>query len=175
MLGKFKMIGMAIFLIVFSGCGGGDSSSGGGSDRPRMLQRSRARQPHWNGRRNRSGRAFQSPSGITTDGTNLYVTDFNNNTIRRIVIATGAVTTIAGTAGTGGSDNGTGTAAKFNGPYGITTDGTNLYVTDSHNNTIRQIVIATGVVTTIAGTAGTTGFADGTGTAASFSSPEASS
>jgi len=173
MLGKFKIIGMAIFLIVFSGCGGGDSSSGGGSA-PTQNVTTIAGTATLTGTADGTGAAarFNLPLGITTDGTNLYVTDFNNNTIRRIVIATGAVTTIAGSPGTGGSADGTGTAAKFNGPYGITTDGTNLYVTDSHNNTIRQIVIATGVVTTIAGSPGTTGFADDTGTAASFSSPE---
>ena len=49
-----------------------------------------------------------------------------------------AVTTLAGT-GSSGSANGTGTSASFNYPSGITTDGTNLYVSDSNNNQIRQI------------------------------------
>jgi sugar lactone lactonase YvrE len=114
---------------------------------------------------------FNLPFGITTDGTNLYVADTYNNTVRKIVISTGAVTTIAGTAGTTGSADGTGTAATFLSPTGITTDGANLYVTDYGNNTVRKIVIATGAVTTIAGTAGTTGSADGTGAAASFYVP----
>ena len=48
------------------------------------------------------------------------------------------VTTLAGT-GSSGSANGTGTSASFYNPYGITTDGTNLYVIDSSNNLIRQI------------------------------------
>jgi sugar lactone lactonase YvrE len=111
------------------------------------------------------------PYGITTDGTNLYVADTGNNTIKKIVIATGAVTTLAGTALTAGHDDGTGTAASFDGPSGITTDGANLYVADTGNSTIRKIVIATGAVTTLAGTALTAGHADGTGAAASFSSP----
>lgn len=115
---------------------------------------------------------FNFPLGITTDGTNLYVVDIGNNTIRQIVIATRAVTTLAGTAGTSGSADGTGTVARFFSPVGITTNGANLYVTDSANNTIRQIVIATGVVTTLAGTVGTTGSTDGTGTAAQFDNPE---
>jgi sugar lactone lactonase YvrE len=114
---------------------------------------------------------FDGPNGITTDGTNLYVTDLNNNTIREIGIVTGAVTTLAGSAGTSGAADGTGTAASFNRPLGITTDGTNLYVTDSGNNTIRKIVIATGAVTTLAGTAGTMGSSDGTGAAARFYFP----
>ena len=114
---------------------------------------------------------FGMPAGITTDGVNLYVADCSSNTIRKIVISTGAVTTIAGTAGVSGSADGTGAAARFNWPNGITTDGTRLFVTDVDNNTVRQIVISTGAVTTIAGTAGVSGFADGTGTVAQFNSP----
>ena len=115
--------------------------------------------------------SFSSPFGITTDGTNLYVADTSNSTIRKIVIATGAVSTLAGTAGITGSADGTGAAASFNSPFGITTDGINLYVADQFNHTIRKIVIATGAVTTLAGTAGITGIADGTGAAASFNFP----
>lgn len=114
---------------------------------------------------------FKSPYGITTDGTNLYVADTGNNSIRQLVIASGEVTTLAGTAGASGSIDGTGTAAQFSSPYGITTDGTNLYVADTFNHTIRKIVIASGVVTTLAGTAGTSGSTDGTGTAAQFNNP----
>jgi sugar lactone lactonase YvrE len=112
------------------------------------------------------------PYGITTDGTNLFVADTGSNTIKKIVIATGAVTVLAGETGTSGSaDTGTGVTALFNSPYGITTDGTNLYVADTENNTIRKIVIATGAVTTLAGTAGTPGHSDKAGPAASFNSP----
>ena len=112
--------------------------------------------------------SFYSPQGITTDGTNLYVTN-RNNLIRQIVISTVVVTTVAGT-GSSGSANGTGTSASFGEPRGITTDGTNLYVA-TNNNLIRQIVISTGVVTTVAGT-GSAGTADGTGTSASFTRPK---
>ncbi len=112
---------------------------------------------------------FYWPVGVATDGTNLYVSDWGNNLIRKIVIATGVVTTLAGT-NTSGSADGTGTAASFNTPFGITTDGTNLYVADQANCLIRKIVIATGVVTTLAGTTAG-GSADGTGTAASFDGP----
>ena len=111
---------------------------------------------------------FNYPRGITTDGTNLYVTDTSNQTIRKIVIATAEVTTLAGTVGSSGSTNGTGTSAKFNTPYGITNDGTNLYVVDEMNYTIRKIVIATAEVTTFAGTVGSNGSTDGTGTSAKF-------
>jgi len=114
--------------------------------------------------------SFNYPRGITTDGTILYVADNSNHLIRKIVISTGAVTTLAGT-GSSGSANGTGTSASFNAPEGITTDETILYVADTSNNLIRQIVISTGVVTTVAGT-GSSGSANGTGTSASFNLPQ---
>lgn len=118
-----------------------------------------------------TGALFNNPNGITTDGTYLYVADNNNHTIRKIELATGAVTTVAGIAETSGAEDGTGTKAAFNYPYGITTDGTNLYVADTFNCTIRKIVMSTGVVTTIAGTAGVSGSADGTGAEATFNYP----
>jgi len=111
---------------------------------------------------------FYAPRGITTDGTNLYVVEFYNYAVRQIVIASQVVTTLAG--GTWGSADGTGTAAQFNYPFGVATDGVNLYIGDDGNNLIRKIVIATGVVTTIAGS-GTSAFTDGTGTSAEFYAP----
>jgi len=104
--------------------------------------------------------SFNQPLGITTDGTNLYVADYLNNAIRKIDIATQKVTLFAGNPLFSGSTDGTGTLATFNRPTAITTDGTNLYVTDDF--TIRQIVISTQEVTTIAGLAGTQGAVDAT-------------
>ena len=88
---------------------------------------------------------FNNPEGITTDGTNIYVSDTYNHMIRKIVISTGVVTTLAGSTTFGRSDNnsininGTGTSAYFYNPTGITTDGTNLFVGDSNNDLIRKI------------------------------------
>ncbi|MCR9142690.1 MAG: hypothetical protein NXI24_10600 [bacterium] len=121
---------------------------------------------------------FTQPSAITTDGTHLYVTDFGNNKIRRIVIATGVVTTLAGPAPgstAGGDTDGTGNAARFTQPFGIAYDGAHLYVADFGNNKIRRIDPTTGVVTTPYGpsqgnTAG--GDADGFGNAARFQNPQ---
>ena len=59
------------------------------------------------------------------------------------------MSTFAG-CGSAGSNDGTGTSACFNKPDGIATDGTNLYLSDTHNNIIRKIVISTKVVTTLA-------------------------
>jgi len=115
--------------------------------------------------------SFNSPYGITTDGTNLYVADTENHRIRKIVISTGAVTTLAGDGSQGLGDHPTGTSATFTFPHGITTDGTNLYVTDTNNHRIRKIVIDNGTVTTLAGSS--TGYADNaTGTSAQFATPK---
>lgn len=115
---------------------------------------------------------FNHPAAITSDGTNLYVADSNNNSIRQIVIASQAVTTLAGTNGSAsGSTDATGAAARFNGPGGIVAKGANLYVADTLNNTIRQVVIASGAVTTLAGTAGSSNTTNGVGAAARFSGP----
>ena len=116
---------------------------------------------------------FNSPSGITTDGTNLYVADTNNHTIRKITIASNDVTTLAGGTGASGFVDGSGSEARFNSPTGIKSDGTNLYVCDTGNNAIRKVVIATGEVSTLAGSAaGLSGSNDGTGVAARFHHPE---
>lgn len=113
--------------------------------------------------------SFGSSGGITTDAAgNVYVADTNAGTIRKITPA-GVVTTLAGTAGLSGSADGTGAAARFNGPSGISADAAgNLYATDMFNYTIRKITPA-GVVTTLAGS-GVIGIpqVDGTGAAASF-------
>jgi sugar lactone lactonase YvrE len=118
-----------------------------------------------------SAASFNRPRGIAiaADGT-LYVTDSLNHTIRKITAA-GVVTTLAGTVGASGSTDGTGAAARFNTPFGIGfgSDG-NLYVADSENFTIRKVTPA-GVVTTIAGLAGSAGTADGTGSVARFGLP----
>jgi len=101
---------------------------------------------------------FNTLSGITSNGDSLYVTD-SNNTIRRIVISSGAVSTLAGSPGTSGSTDGKQGLARFNIPAGLTTDGPNLYVADYGNSTIRKIVLATGDVSTIAGKVGPGGIA----------------
>jgi sugar lactone lactonase YvrE len=116
-----------------------------------------------------SGARFVYPYAIAVDGAgNVYVTDTGNHNIRKIT-AGGAVTTLAGTAGVAGSTDGT--TALFNLPQGIAVDATgNVYVADTNNSTIRKIGV-NGVVTTLAGVAGSTGGSDGTGAAARFNYP----
>jgi hypothetical protein len=118
-----------------------------------------------------SGARFFQPKGVAVDSAGVvYVADVENHTIRRITPA-GVVTTLAGVAGTFGSADGTGSGARFFYPYGVAVDSASVvYVADGGNNTIRRITPA-GVVTTLAGLAGTKGSADGVGTAALFSGP----
>jgi hypothetical protein len=94
---------------------------------------------------------FRYPQGVgvATDGT-LYVADTGNNTIRKIA-TDGTVSTVAGLAGSEGSTNGTGSAARFRGPAAVVVDGSgNLFVADRYNTTIRRVTPA-GVVTLYAG------------------------
>ncbi len=114
---------------------------------------------------------FNYPFGITVDAAGvLYVSDTNNHTIRRIT-PDGTVGTLAGFPGQGGYADGTAGGARFNFPHGIAVDGAGtLYIADRNNHRIRRVT-TNGAVTTLAGS-GTAGFADGTGTAAAFNSPE---
>ena len=117
---------------------------------------------------------FNAPTNMVVSGGYLYVTDFDNHTIRKIDVTTGETTTLAGTAGSTGTTDGTGSSARFKGPGGIAVDATgiNLYVADYNNNSIRQVQISDGAVTTVAGAAdGSSGTSDGTGTAARFYGP----
>jgi streptogramin lyase len=125
------------------------------------------------GTNNGSGSAarFNYPSGAAVDGNgNVYIADYSNEVVRKISPA-GVVTNLAGKAGVTGTSNGTGTAARFNGPAGVAVDGSgNVYVAEYQNHAIRKITPA-GVVTTLAGRPGTSGTNNGTGTAARFTNP----
>lgn len=113
--------------------------------------------------------SFNLPSGVTIDGSgNLYIAESGGGLIRKIT-SSGLVSTFAG-GNLNGNADGTGTNAGFTSPVGITIDGTgNLYVADQSYGLIRKITTPGAVVTSLAGSA--PGFANGTGTAAEFSSP----
>jgi len=97
-----------------------------------------------------SSARFQSPIAICADNAgNLYVADYGGGTVRNIVISSGVVTTIAGTAGDLSVLDGNRTVARLGRPTGIATDNVNVYVSDEVNRVIRKIVISSGVVTTI--------------------------
>ena len=103
---------------------------------------------------------FNNPDGIWGDGLGTLYIVGASNTIRKLVLATGEVTTIAGKPGLGWLD-GIGPAAGFGDSLSIWGDGAgNLYIADSLS-TIRRLELSTGMVTTIAGAAGHRNFIDG--------------
>ena len=118
--------------------------------------------------------SFNHPRGLAVDsGGNVFVADYTNNTIRKIT-PVGVVTTVAGTHGaTGLPFDGQGAAARFHEPSGVAVDAAGvLYVADTYDYTVRRIS-ATGLVTTLAGTNGSSGATDTTGAAARFDAPMA--
>ncbi len=115
---------------------------------------------------------FNQPHGLAQDlAGNLYVADTGNHTIRKISPA-GVVSTLAGLAEQSGSADGVGSAARFNHPQGVAVDlSGNIYVADTGNHTIRKITPA-GIVTTLAGQAGSSGTGDGAAASARFDAPD---
>jgi sugar lactone lactonase YvrE len=120
-----------------------------------------------------SGASFDKPLGIASDiSGNIYVADSDSDEIRRVTPA-GQVTTLAGLAGSPGYADGVGAAARFSSPSGIAIDyENNIYVADTGNSIIRKLT-PTGAVSTLAGSAGAVGSADGAGAAARFNHPRA--
>ena len=113
---------------------------------------------------------FSNPARLVTDHAgNIYVVDNFNEVIRKITPA-GIVSTLAGSRFVG-SEDGVGTSASFNSPSQIAIDtDDNLYVADTMNHTIRKITLS-GVVTTFAGHAGSSGSNDGPLSSAFFNQP----
>ncbi len=105
---------------------------------------------------------------------NLYVGDWDNARIRKINIATGVVTTFAGSGVAGyDGDGGPALAAKIRKPSGLFMDSCdNMYIGDEESHVVRRIDAVSGIITTIAGT-GTSGFSGdgGPATAASLFRP----
>jgi sugar lactone lactonase YvrE len=111
------------------------------------------------------------PWAIASDGSgHLYVID--GNTVRAIDIAAGQMTTLAGAFGQVGGADGTGPRASFNQPSGLVWTGSSLVISDTENNDIRRIDVATAAVQIIAGASGQTGTADAVGLDARFNEPE---
>lgn len=113
------------------------------------------------------------PTGVRVDAAgNVYITDFNNNRLRKIDLS-GNMSTVAGTA-TGGfsGDGAAANLAQLNTPYDVNFDiSGNVYIVDSGNNRVRKINSA-GIISTIAGTI-SAGFSGdgGLATSAQLSNP----
>lgn len=118
-----------------------------------------------------AARLYQ-PVSMTSDGNgHIFLVDAGANNIRKIIINSAEVSTIAGNAmASGDYYDGVGTNARFNFPHGIASDGNDLlFIADTDNNRIRKINIATRTVTTLAGAS--QGSANGIGTSARFFAP----
>ena len=111
---------------------------------------------------------MRRPMGVAVNAQGIvYVADMDNHAIRAIA-TNGNMSTLAGN-GTPGAEEGTGATARFSSPHGIAVDAQgNVYVADYSNHRIRKVTPA-GVVSTLAGS--NSGYQDGVGAAARFSSP----
>jgi hypothetical protein len=106
-----------------------------------------------------------SPSGVAVDssGQHLFIADTFNDAVREVNLASGIITTVAGTLGTSGfsGDGGPATAATLFDPTDVVVDGSgNIYIADSDNEVVRKVNASTGIITTFAGTPQTTGYSN---------------
>ena len=117
---------------------------------------------------------FYQPVGVTISSDKVFalVADKRNHLIRHIIISTTSVTTLVGLAGTAGSTDGIGSNARFRYPEGVTLSANGVYALVSEGyQLIRQIIVSTASVTTLAGMGGVLGSANGRGTNARFNQP----
>ena len=107
-------------------------------------------------------------------GGSLFIAEAGNHCIRKVDLATGVITTVAGTGKKGYTgDGGPATRATFNEPYAVAADGDgNLFIVDRLNAVVRRVDGRSGVVSTVAGT-GKSGFSGdgGPGVKASLREP----
>jgi len=108
----------------------------------------------------RTEAAFAQPSGLASDGHNLYVADSEGSAIRKIPFSRSEpVTTLAGTSDLAGGRSlfefgdvdGTGSGARFQHPLGLAYHDGRLFVADSYNHKIKSVDITTGEVKTLFG------------------------
>jgi len=99
--------------------------------------------------------------GLTVDSIgNLYIADTSNHVIRKVVVATGYLTTVVGTGVAGSATDASRrpTSTQLNGPISVavTGDGTTLYIADTNNFAVRAVsfVAANNVISTVVGTLG---------------------
>jgi cytochrome c peroxidase len=101
------------------------------------------------------GAGLSVPLGMSLDNKdNLYIADYGNDMVRRIDAQTGEISTVAGTGDRGYSGDGEQAVfARLNRPYNVYADADGgLFISDAGNHRIRHVDLASGVITTIAGT-----------------------
>ena len=118
---------------------------------------------------------LKGPQGVSVDSAgNLYIADYGNFRIRKVNVATGIITTVAGNgSGVYSGDGGAATSAGLVAPGEVYVDSVgNLYITDYNGCRIRKVSAGTGIMTTVAGT-GTVGYSGdgGAATSAALHSP----
>ena len=99
--------------------------------------------------------ALDQPFHCDLDGRgSLYLAEAGNHCVRKLDLATGVITTVAGCGAAGYSgDGGPATQAAMNEPYAVQVDANgDLYIVDRLNAAVRRVDAATGVISTVAGT-----------------------
>jgi sugar lactone lactonase YvrE len=107
---------------------------------------------------------LDAPSGLVRDSAgNVYFSDFGNHMVREIAAGTGIITRIAGTGASGYSgDGGPAASAELGYPASLALDSQgNLFIADNGNQTIRRVNLASGTITTYAGSGSSSPAGDG--------------
>jgi sugar lactone lactonase YvrE len=110
---------------------------------------------------------LHTPYGVALDvAGNIYIADADNNVVRKVTVASGIISTVAGNGTQGFSGDGSAAiSAELHTPYGVALDTAgNIYIADTNNNVVRKVTVASGIISTVAGN-GTRGFS-GDGSAA---------
>ncbi len=99
---------------------------------------------------------FSMPEGVAIDGSgNIFIADTGNFVIREVVASTGNIQTVAGNFSLGAGYSGDGapaTSAQLNDPYGVFVDDAgNIFIADTDNSVIREVVASSGNIQTVAG------------------------
>jgi hypothetical protein len=102
-----------------------------------------------------------NPIGVAVDSDgNIYIGDQYNHRVRKVIVSSGVITTVAGSGSSGYSgNNGPATSANIFRPCGVNLDSShNIYFGEFNGyGVIRKVTVSTGILTTVAGT-GTQGY-----------------